>query len=87
MEVDDHDNVFHDKSHLVVNSFVTTLKIEENNVFDDKESDLVVNSLPQKKQRKNFIRPLELSVSLFVVCQFGIETFILVLLHHCVSNN
>ena len=25
---------------------------------------LVVNSLPQKKQRKNFIRPFELSVSL-----------------------
>lgn len=25
---------------------------------------LVVNSLPQKKQRKNFIRPFELSTSL-----------------------
>ena len=73
--------------------FWNTLVIEEDhvngNVYDDKgdKSHLVVNSLPQKKQRKNFIRPLELSVSLFVVCQFGIETFILVLLHHCVSNN
>ena len=28
---------------------------------------LVVNSLPQKKQRKNFIRPFELSVSLLVL--------------------
>ena len=33
---------------------------------DDDEAYLVVNSLPQKKQRKNFIRPFELSVSLVV---------------------
>ena len=31
---------------------------------DEDKAYLVVNSLPQKKQRKNFIRPFELSVSL-----------------------
>ena len=41
----------------------------DNDDYDEEDDDkayLVVNSLPQKKQRKNFIRPLELSVSLLV---------------------
>ena len=51
---DDDDDNFHD--------YDNDDYVEE----DDDKGYLVVNSLPQKKQRKNFIRPFELSVSLLV---------------------